>query len=87
MPEADRIAIKRHIVTLMLSSTNRVVQKQLSTALGVISDTDFPEKWDTLLPVESRIVFVLFVGQLLFFLKKNNNNNNNNIYFIVLRRK
>ena len=68
MPEADRIAIKRHIVTLMLSSTNRVVQKQLSTALGVISDTDFPEKWDTLLPVESRIVFVVFIGQLLFFI-------------------
>lgn len=35
----------------MLSSTDSVVQKQLSTALGVISETDFPEKWPTLLPV------------------------------------
>jgi hypothetical protein len=51
VPSADRDEIKKHLVTLMLSTTNRVVQKQLSTALGVISETDFPEQWPTLLPV------------------------------------
>ena len=37
-------------MTLMLSTSHRGVQKQLSTALGVISETDFPEQWPSLLP-------------------------------------
>lgn len=37
-------------LTQMLSTPHSIVQKQLSTAMGVISDNDFPDKWDTLLP-------------------------------------
>lgn len=46
-PEKDQI--KSLIVTLMLSSTPRI-QSQLSEALAVVGNHDFPKYWPTLLP-------------------------------------
>lgn len=46
----DRSLIKQHIVDLMLGSGSRLVQKQLSTALATISEYDFPEHWESLMP-------------------------------------
>eukprot|EP00179_Madagascaria_erythrocladioides_P004515 CAMPEP_0198311372 /NCGR_PEP_ID=MMETSP1450-20131203/3112_1 /TAXON_ID=753684 ORGANISM="Madagascaria erythrocladiodes, Strain CCMP3234" /NCGR_SAMPLE_ID=MMETSP1450 /ASSEMBLY_ACC=CAM_ASM_001115 /LENGTH=449 /DNA_ID=CAMNT_0044014243 /DNA_START=23 /DNA_END=1369 /DNA_ORIENTATION=- len=46
----DRHDVKAHIVRLMLSATDSVVRKQLSTAVAAISEADFPERWDNLLP-------------------------------------
>ncbi|XP_031553352.1 exportin-2-like [Actinia tenebrosa] len=47
--EADRAAVKREIVDLMLKSPEKL-QKQLSDAISIIGHEDFPKKWDTLLP-------------------------------------
>eukprot|EP01091_Cochliopodium_minus_P009970 TRINITY_DN2578_c0_g1_i1.p1 TRINITY_DN2578_c0_g1~~TRINITY_DN2578_c0_g1_i1.p1 ORF type:complete len:972 (-),score=302.01 TRINITY_DN2578_c0_g1_i1:116-3031(-) len=46
----DKNKIKTLIVDLMLSSP-KLVQKQLSGALTVISNHDFPDKWDNLVGV------------------------------------
>eukprot|EP00741_Cyanophora_paradoxa_P021915 tig00021428_g21154.t1 len=47
--EQDRAVVKSQIVGLMLS-TPPAIQKQLSEALSIVSQYDFPDKWDTLLP-------------------------------------
>eukprot|EP01111_Echinosteliopsis_oligospora_P015011 TRINITY_DN5802_c0_g1_i1.p1 TRINITY_DN5802_c0_g1~~TRINITY_DN5802_c0_g1_i1.p1 ORF type:complete len:996 (-),score=247.01 TRINITY_DN5802_c0_g1_i1:79-3003(-) len=49
IPEEDRNKIKAGIVGLMLSVEPRI-RKVVSTALGVISESDFPFNWTTLLP-------------------------------------
>ncbi|GLV36439.1 Chromosome segregation 1 [Carabus blaptoides fortunei] len=46
--ESDRIAVKRLIVTLMLSSPESL-QKQLSDAISIIGKSDFPRKWPELI--------------------------------------
>ncbi|RCH88978.1 importin-alpha export receptor, partial [Rhizopus stolonifer] len=45
----DRIEIKRQIVQLMITVPDKL-QLQISDALSLIAASDFPEKWDTLLP-------------------------------------
>ncbi|PVD23451.1 hypothetical protein C0Q70_16723 [Pomacea canaliculata] len=47
--DADRLAIKQHIVGLMLKSHEQV-QKQLSDAISIIGREDFPKKWEGLIP-------------------------------------
>jgi len=49
IPQSDRAVIKQHIVSFMLNMP-KPIQKQLSQALAVISTTDFPGKWKSLLP-------------------------------------
>ncbi len=48
--DSDRDQIKAVIVNLMLSAPS-TLQKQLSAALEIISDADFPSQWQNLLPV------------------------------------
>ena len=50
IPQTDREQIKAIIVNLMLS-VSRKVQQQLSAALELISEQDFPAEWQNLLPV------------------------------------
>ncbi|KAI8365486.1 Cse1-domain-containing protein [Choanephora cucurbitarum] len=45
----DRLEIKRQIVQLMITVPDKL-QLQISDALSLIAASDFPEKWDTLLP-------------------------------------
>lgn len=47
--EEEKSQIKTHLITLMLAS-NRNVQLQLSEALTIICTTDFPDKWQNLIP-------------------------------------
>ena len=49
LPQHDRTTIKHHIAQLMLSSTPSI-QQQLSQVLALISKSDFPQQWETLLP-------------------------------------
>ncbi|KAJ3119632.1 Exportin-2 [Physocladia obscura] len=46
----DRVAIKTAIVDLMISSPN-AIQLQLSEAVTMIADTDFPDQWPNLVPL------------------------------------
>jgi len=50
IPQEFATQIKTNIVELMLSVTNDRAQKQLSAALALISEYDFPSNWPTLLP-------------------------------------
>ncbi|KAK9704355.1 importin-alpha export receptor [Basidiobolus ranarum] len=47
--ETDRTAIKTRIVGLMIGVPAKL-QIQLSEALSIIADSDFPEKWSNLIP-------------------------------------
>lgn len=47
--ESEKEQIKTLIVSLMLSATAKI-QSQLSEALAIIGDHDFPEYWPSLLP-------------------------------------
>lgn len=49
MQDTEKEQIKAHITSLMLS-TPQQVQAQLSEALSIISNFDFPAKWPSLLP-------------------------------------
>ena len=44
-----QVEIKKFIVTLMLQSEEGL-RRQLSAALALIAQSDFPAKWETLLP-------------------------------------
>ena len=46
---SDRDTIKTHVVNLMLSSPQSI-QKQLSQAIAIIGQHDFPDKWTGLIP-------------------------------------
>lgn len=46
----DRQNIKNNIVELMISVPERI-QLQISDALSIIAKEDFPEQWQTLIPV------------------------------------
>eukprot|EP00941_MAST-03F_sp_MAST-3F-sp1_P000740 g740.t1 len=47
--EADRGAIKTGLVNLMVI-VPQLIQRQLSAAISIISKTDFPDRWNSLLP-------------------------------------
>lgn len=47
LSDGDKTQIKSFIISLMLSSP-KSVQLQLSDAVNIISEHDFPEKWPTL---------------------------------------
>ena len=47
--DPDRAAIKAQLVTLMCLVPD-AAQKQLSEALSIISNREFPDHWPTLLP-------------------------------------
>ena len=49
IPDPEKAAVKEHVVGLMLASTP-LVQAQVSETLALISATDFPGQWPTLLP-------------------------------------
>ena len=49
LPPADRSTIKQHLPRLMLSSPPSI-QQQLSQVLAIISQSDFPAQWPSLLP-------------------------------------
>lgn len=48
--EQDRVEIKNQIVQLMITVPEKL-QLQISDALTLIAASDFPEKWESLLPV------------------------------------
>ena len=48
--ETDRTQIKAVLVDLMLSVESSI-SKTLAEALSIISETEFPHEWSTLLPV------------------------------------
>ncbi|KAI7887654.1 HRC135 protein [Mucor mucedo] len=48
--EQDRVEIKNQIVQLMIT-VPEILQLQISDALTLIAASDFPEKWESLLPV------------------------------------
>ena len=50
LPENEVIAIKRELIGLMISVPPNI-QYQLGDAIGVIADSDFWERWDTLVDV------------------------------------
>ncbi|TPX31070.1 hypothetical protein SmJEL517_g05491 [Synchytrium microbalum] len=47
IPQQDRIAVKQILVSLMISVPHKL-QLQLSEAISIIADTDFPENWQGL---------------------------------------
>ena len=49
LPPQDRATIKQHLVSLMLNSPPSI-QQQLSQVLAIISKSDFPSQWESLLP-------------------------------------
>ena len=50
LPEEDVTAIKREIIGLMITVPANI-QSQLGDAVGVIADSDFWRRWDTLVDV------------------------------------
>lgn len=50
--EQDRKEIKNQIVQLMITVPEKL-QLQISDALALIAASDFPEKWENLLPVRT----------------------------------
>jgi hypothetical protein len=49
LPDADKELLKPHLVSLMLSVEAKY-EKQLSEAISIIADVDFPDRWPSLLP-------------------------------------
>lgn len=50
IPADNKSAIKSAIVDLMIT-VSPIIQLQLSEAVSIIADHDFPQKWDTLIQV------------------------------------
>ena len=50
MPQDETAAIKQELNGLMIS-VPPAIQSQLGDAIGVIADSDFWERWDTLVDV------------------------------------
>jgi exportin-2 (importin alpha re-exporter) len=50
LPENEVLAIKRELIGLMIS-VPQGIQSQLGEAISVIADSDFWERWDTLVDV------------------------------------
>jgi exportin-2 (importin alpha re-exporter) len=48
IPESDRVEIKRTIVDISLATPVNI-QVQLCEAISFIADSDFPDKWDSLI--------------------------------------
>lgn len=53
LPQNEVIAIKQELIGLMISVPSNI-QYQLGDAIGVIADSDFWERWDTLVDVRCR---------------------------------
>ena len=49
LPDSDKELLKPHLVSLMLSVEAKY-EKQLSEAISIIADVDFPDRWQSLLP-------------------------------------
>ncbi len=60
--EAEKHEIRTHVVQIMMSAPPKV-RVQVSEALTIISDTDFPERWPTLLPALVERMEVAFQSQ------------------------
>ncbi len=63
LPQIEVSAIKQELIGLMISVPSNI-QYQLGDAIGVIANSDFWEKWDTLVDVCTRVAD--------FFLRKLN---------------
>lgn len=50
LPPDEVLAIKQEIIGLMISVPPNI-QSQLGDAIGIIAQSDFYEKWDTLVDV------------------------------------
>lgn len=50
LPESDVVTIKQELISLMISVPTGI-QSQLGEAVSVIADSDFWERWDTLVDV------------------------------------
>lgn len=57
----DQNLIKQSIVRVMLGS-DKNTQRLVSDAISIIASHDFYTKWDTLLPVEYRLVFCKMIN-------------------------
>lgn len=53
LPQDEVTAIKQAIIGLMISSPPNI-QYQLGDAIGVIADSDFWERWNTLVDVQGQ---------------------------------
>ena len=63
--DGEKTEIKVRIIGLMLSTPPQV-QAQLSASLAIMSSTDFPDKWENLLPeLTAQLMQVLFGRRLL----------------------
>ena len=56
----DRDLIKAEIVQLLISVPEKI-QLQISDALAIMADEDFPEKWDNLLEVKKSVFFIAII--------------------------
>lgn len=59
LPQDEVTAIKQALIGLMISSPPNI-QYQLGDAIGVIADSDFWERWDTLVDVHYKAKPILF---------------------------
>lgn len=53
LPQDEVTAIKRELIGLMISVPPNI-QYQLGDAIGIIADSDFWERWDTLVDVRGK---------------------------------
>lgn len=53
LPQDEVVTIKRELINLMINVPGGI-QTQLGEAVSVIADSDFWERWDTLVAVRSR---------------------------------
>lgn len=49
IPPSDRLAIKQHIIPLLISAPSRLIRVQLTACIKTLVTNDFPEQWPELL--------------------------------------
>lgn len=64
LPQDEVTAIKQALIGLMISSPPNI-QYQLGDAIGVIADSDFWERWDTLVDVQGQAYTIQNVQELI----------------------
>lgn len=64
LPQDEVTAIKRELIGLMISVPPNI-QYQLGDAIGIIADSDFWERWDTLVDVRANHAGQITMGLIL----------------------
>lgn len=71
MAESDVAAVKQEIVGLMITAPP-ALQVQLGEAISIIAESDFWERWDTLIDVDTshtyvyHLIWPLTLGDFVF---------------------